>query len=40
MIAGMMLPGVVSKAIEQAKESDGFKDRELLFRATGLLSKD
>jgi hypothetical protein len=37
IIAGMMLPGVVSKAIERARENDGFKDRELLFRATGLL---
>jgi hypothetical protein len=37
IIAKMMLPSVVRKAVEKAQKPDGFKDRELLFRATGLV---
>jgi hypothetical protein len=37
IMARMMLPGVVKKTIERAHKENGFKERELLFRATGLL---
>ena len=38
LLASMNAPEVTQKAIERAKTSDGYRDRELLLRMVGLLS--
>jgi len=39
IIAKMVMPDVVKRSIERSRKPDGFKDRELLARVTGLLPR-
>jgi len=39
VIASVMLPHVVEKTMDRARERDGFKERELICRLTGLIGR-
>jgi hypothetical protein len=39
VLASAMLPKVVQKTIDKAMQDEGTKERELVFRATGLIGR-